>query len=115
MDALTELSKLLKYDRETQHLSQADYAQELGVAKATLQKLERRETVSMKTSQHVADHFGMELSIGPKAQPRSCAPADKLIGELVEEFDLHHIPNDNRRSLAALLRAMADHLEEESR
>ena len=61
MDIAKKLSVNLKSYREEKELPQSACAQELGIAKATLQKLEKGDPVSSQTIQHVINRMGMEL------------------------------------------------------
>ena len=83
MEVSKKLSKRIKAYRENRNLSQAACSQELGVAKSTLQKLERGETVAPQTLQYVAERLGMVLSLRPQDSPEYHAREAEAVGRLI--------------------------------
>lgn len=106
------LSKRLKSYREEKKLSQSAYAQELGVAKATLQKLEEERSVSSQTLQHVVDQIGMELSIRPREPRKEGVTVSALIEEFLEGLSDCAISDSKRKGVETALRGIEALLEE---
>ena len=106
------LSKRLKSYREEKKLSQSAYAQELGVAKATLQKLEEERSVSSQTLQHVVDQIGMELSIRPREPRKEGVTVSALIEEFLEGLNDCAISDSKRKGVETSLRGIEALLEE---
>lgn len=84
MEISEKLSKMIKSYRIEQNLSQAEFSKELGVAKSTLQKLERGELVAPQTLLYVSEKLGVELSIRPRSGPEDHAQLSAAIGKLLE-------------------------------
>lgn len=113
MEALEDLSKKIKSRRKSKNLSQAAYSQELGVAKSTLQKLERGESVSMSTMQHVAEQIGATLSIGVQARPEDYAHAREAVGGMMKDLQFFFcLPAGERMQMISAAKAILEILEE---
>ena len=70
MDIAKKLSVNLKSYREEKELPQSACAQELGIAKATLQKLEKGDPVSSQTIQHVINRMAWNWCFAPRSRGR---------------------------------------------
>lgn len=92
MEIWGKLSNRLKLYREKQNLSQSAYSAELGVAKSTLQKLERGEAVAPQTLSYVLDQLGMELVLRSKVtkddRDKTVEAIEKLIAAAREVQEL---------------------------
>lgn len=113
MDPWRDLAEKVKAIRKTRNLSQAEFSQELGVAKSTLQKLEDGRSVSLTTLQHIAKQIGVELSIQLQDQPEGSGAAVEMIEKLAEEFGkLPELSGEKRKQLIDAARKILDILEE---
>lgn len=83
MEVSEKISERIKAYRTKRCLSQAAFSQELGIAKSTLQKMERGKPVSTQTLQYVSEKLGMELSLQPKAAPENQAHAAEAVKKLI--------------------------------
>lgn len=92
MEVSEKLSEKLKAYRTQRGLSLAACSQELGIAKSTLQKLERGGSVSAQTLQYVSNQLGMELSLHVKGGQtdfsRTAEAIEKLIAAAREVQEL---------------------------
>lgn len=106
MDISKDMSKRLKSCREKANLSQRRYAQKLGVAKSTLQKLEEGEPVSSQTFQRVADHLGLELILQSRLQQEDHVTVDGLIVRFLNDLSVCELSASKREGVETAMTAI---------
>ena len=106
VDISKDMSKRLKSCREKANLSQRRYAQKLGVAKSTLQKLEEGEPVSSQTFQHVADHLGLELILQSRLQQEDHVTVDGLIVRFLNDLSVCELSASKREGVETAMTAI---------
>jgi DNA-binding XRE family transcriptional regulator len=111
VDIAKKLSVNLKSYREEKELPQSACAQELGIAKATLQKLEKGDPVSSQTIQHVINRMGMELVLRPKEQRAEEVTVDGLIAAFLDGLQYCDLTDSQQRGLEEIMRGIRSFLE----
>ena len=111
MDIAKKLSVDLKSYRKEKDLPQSACAQELGIAKATLQKLEKGDPVSSQMIQHVINWLGMELVLRPKEQRAEEVTVDGLIAAFLDGLQYCDLTDSQQRGLEEIMRGISSFLE----
>lgn len=65
--SLTEIGGFIRRVRQSHDITQAEFAQDLGVSRATLSSLENGGGVSAQLMMHALNLLGMRMVIAPKA------------------------------------------------
>lgn len=63
MESATNLSKNLKTFRNLRHMSQLDFANELGISKSTLHEIEHGKRPTLDTVCCISEHLGVPVSV----------------------------------------------------